>query len=235
MCCATNRTNPSGGPETNGWTADTCLPNGLCENKIYDTQTSTMIVTFWRDQCTSPHWAEGSCLNVCTGSDGDNHTSAVTPCDGTANSTEWCCGSNVTSCCGTSSAIKIAQLLGASTSTSSTATVPSSTFTATATSNVAPSNHTSVPTTSVLSTGDKTGIGVGVAVGALALLAIATFYVKRRGKKGSKPTPAEDDAYQTGYAYSQLSQNTSEPGKNAVAYEKPANEEPVRHELEGSA
>ena len=65
MCCATNRTNPSGGSLSDGPTADMCLESGLCMNagKHKD---GTAYVDYWRDQCTSSDWASGGCLDVCT-------------------------------------------------------------------------------------------------------------------------------------------------------------------------
>lgn len=69
MCCATNRTNPSGGNLKDGFTADECLENGICLNKAESTDQSGNTVkhtTYWRDQCTTTDWASGGCLNVCT-------------------------------------------------------------------------------------------------------------------------------------------------------------------------
>lgn len=70
MCCASNRSNPSGGNYANGLTADVCLENGLCENKIfvtYDQGETTLVTLYYRDYCTSSNWKTGGgCLNVCT-------------------------------------------------------------------------------------------------------------------------------------------------------------------------
>lgn len=68
MCCATNRTNPSGGNYANGYTADICLENGLCENKIHVTygDKTTLVTLYYRDYCTSSNWTDGGCLDVCT-------------------------------------------------------------------------------------------------------------------------------------------------------------------------
>lgn len=70
MCCATNRTNPSGGNYSEGWTADTCLANGICMNVAAMTDKSgntNMVATYWREMCTSSNWTVGAgCLTVCT-------------------------------------------------------------------------------------------------------------------------------------------------------------------------
>lgn len=73
MCCALNRTNPSGGHLSNGWVADLCLENGLCQNVVNVTEDGgdnyALSSTFWRDQCWSPDWnSSGNCLNYCMGS-----------------------------------------------------------------------------------------------------------------------------------------------------------------------
>ena len=69
MCCGTNRSNPSGGSRNNGFTADTCLENGLCQNvwqTTDDNGTTVENVGYFRDQCTSTNWENGGCLNICT-------------------------------------------------------------------------------------------------------------------------------------------------------------------------
>lgn len=70
MCCATNRTNPPGGNYDNGFTADICLENGLCQNKIwvtYESGDTTLVTLYYRDYCTSSNWKNGrGCLDVCT-------------------------------------------------------------------------------------------------------------------------------------------------------------------------
>lgn len=97
----------------------------------------------------------------------------MTPCDGTANSTTWCCGDS-RYCCGTSSAVTIAQVLSPATSS------PASTSTSgIATPSTSPS--ASSGSNSGLSTGAKAGVGVGVAVGALSIiLALVWFFLRRR-------------------------------------------------------
>ncbi|KAF3394677.1 hypothetical protein F1880_005098 [Penicillium rolfsii] len=69
MCCATNRTNPFGGADTNGWTANKCLPNGLCldgATTIGQHGEAVLRQQYWRDLCTSQNWDDGGCLSACT-------------------------------------------------------------------------------------------------------------------------------------------------------------------------
>jgi len=68
VCCALNRANPSGGSINDGFTADVCLPSGLCQNILTDENGSVM-TSFWRDYCTSAEWEDGKCLGVCTGAE----------------------------------------------------------------------------------------------------------------------------------------------------------------------
>jgi hypothetical protein len=65
MCCATNRTNPSGGHLSAGLTADMCLENGLCMN-THTTDDGSVSTDYWRDQCTVSDWSSGRCLDVCS-------------------------------------------------------------------------------------------------------------------------------------------------------------------------
>ncbi|RHZ54242.1 uncharacterized protein CDV56_106262 [Aspergillus thermomutatus] len=67
MCCALDRPNASGGPDSKGWTADICLENGLCQNIVQRMSTGQMVYTYWRTLCTSTDWSTNGCLNVCTG------------------------------------------------------------------------------------------------------------------------------------------------------------------------
>lgn len=67
-----------------------------------------------------------------------NTVTQVTPCNGLANSTTWCCG-NSTDCCGTSSATSIAQRLAQPTSSSVSSSSSTTYFTT--------STHTTTSTT----------------------------------------------------------------------------------------
>jgi len=69
MCCATNRNIPSGGNFSEGYTADGCLSNGLCQNKaeITNNDGSTFTATtYWREMCSMPDYGNSGCLDVCT-------------------------------------------------------------------------------------------------------------------------------------------------------------------------
>lgn len=78
ICCATNRSNPPGGSIDDGFTADICLPSGLCQNILTDSDGST-VYSYWRDYCTDSEWREGKCLSVCTG-DGVSFVSPIPHC-----------------------------------------------------------------------------------------------------------------------------------------------------------
>lgn len=66
ICCATNRANPPGGSISDGFTADICLPSGLCQNILTD-EDGTVLYAYWRDYCTISQWTKDKCLKVCTG------------------------------------------------------------------------------------------------------------------------------------------------------------------------
>ncbi|KAL4882156.1 hypothetical protein BJY04DRAFT_217478 [Aspergillus karnatakaensis] len=206
MCCATNRTNPSGGFLSDGRVSDVCMQNGLCKNiaRKRDKNDNVVVVTeYWRDLCTSSEWPEENCVNVCsTGAGDDKVTVQLTPCDGTDNSTEWCCGKNA-DCCGTDAAVTIANVLPALASSSSTS--PSS---STATPSSAPEseadgasvdgnddNVNNSQSSGELSTGAKAGIGVGAAAAALLGVAVVVYWVRRRRR--AKGTGAEPDILKT--------------------------------------
>ncbi|PVH92144.1 hypothetical protein DM02DRAFT_620115 [Periconia macrospinosa] len=95
ICCALNRTNAAGGLKSEGETADTCLPNGLCQNEsVMDSGNKT--IYYRRSYCTSQQWESGNCLTTC--GKGGTGFKDMTPCDGTSTSERWCCGTN-TDCC----------------------------------------------------------------------------------------------------------------------------------------
>ena len=66
ICCAINRSNPSGGNVANGFTQDICLPSGLCKNILVDANGDT-VYAYWRDYCTVIDYTSSKCLDVCTG------------------------------------------------------------------------------------------------------------------------------------------------------------------------
>ena len=105
-----------------------------------------------------------------------NGTQLLTPCDGSATSEYWCCGSS-RSCCGTSDQVQINSTF-ASNATATASTSTTATPTATGTSSSSPT--TTASASSGLSSGAKAGIGIGAAVGAIAVIAALVFFFRRR-------------------------------------------------------
>ncbi|RAO70580.1 uncharacterized protein BHQ10_006592 [Talaromyces amestolkiae] len=270
MCCGTNRSNPSGGSRDNGFTADTCLENGLCQN-VWQTRddngTTVENVGYFRDQCTSTDWENGGCLNICTAetnpNDGGNSNTVtqVTPCNGLANATTWCCG-NSTDCCGSTSAITIAQKLAQPTSSSassSSSTTTSFRTSALTTTTTEPSpaattssihSSTSSPSASAssgLSTSAKVGVGISIAVAATAALAALVFFIfiRRRNRNSADQQPlsntklggsisgSEDWAAATAYSAKQPPPSPQELNPSGGVHEMASNEENMRYELAG--
>ncbi|KAH8690731.1 hypothetical protein BGW36DRAFT_364297 [Talaromyces proteolyticus] len=231
---------------SDGFTADKCLENGLCENDWKSTDengTTVMNIGYFRDSCTTTDWKNGGCLNICTEQTNPKNGSStgfvqVTPCDGTANSTTWCCGKD-NSCCDTPAAVTIAQTLAAQTSTvasistASATSNPTTTHSHTSTQTTTSSSTPSSSASSGLSDGAKAGIGVGVGVGVIAIFAVAFFFVRRRhgnranGTIGGNSRPAHD------YSYVEAPQdfNQGVPVQSVPVYEKGAGPDAERFEL----
>ncbi|KAL2701787.1 hypothetical protein AAEP93_006085 [Penicillium crustosum] len=230
MCCASNRSNPAGGSSADGLTADECLANGLCMNVLTYRNSAGELgtnTTYWRNQCTISDWTNNGCLNVCTKgstlSGGSDFSAKMTSCDGTANSTTWCCGDNA-SCCNTSSAITIAQKLGEHNSTSTSLLTPSSTSTSTSSS----------PSSSQLSGGVIAGIAVGSVVGAIAFLAIIYFsFVRWKKKRIQRENEVEGLAINLRLASrpQELENHIQTVDMRSVAHEKAAGPQDIRAEL----
>ncbi|KAJ5404674.1 hypothetical protein N7465_005958 [Penicillium sp. CMV-2018d] len=238
MCCASNRSNPAGGSSTNGVTSDECLANGLCMNVLTyrnsagESGTNT---TYWRNQCTISDWTNNGCLDVCTKestpSGGSDFSAKMTSCDGTANSTTWCCGDNA-SCCNTSSAITIAQKLGEHTSTSTLHLIPSSTSTSLISSPT--STSTSSSSSPQLSGGVIAGIAVGSVLGAIAFLALISFsFIRRKKKRIQRENKAEGLAInlRPGSRPQELENHIQTVGVRSVAHEKATGPQDIRAEL----
>ncbi|KAJ8101651.1 hypothetical protein POJ06DRAFT_68752 [Lipomyces tetrasporus] len=226
MCCATSRTNPPSGPFANGLTADTCLPNGMCQNIVQWTSPGGQVTynySYFRDQCTDAQWSSNKCLNVCRTGQSDGSTAAMTPCDNTANSTQWCCGRNNTACCNTPDAITLAQVLGLSSSTSSSISAATATSTSSpTTSSTSGMSPVASSASSGLSTGAKAGIGVGVGVGELALIFLLGFFFVRRQRASSGSPPT-----------ARLPPPTNDATAGKTIHEKSAGPETTRYELQG--
>jgi hypothetical protein len=100
----------------------------------------------------------------------------LVPCDGTANSTRWCCGEKC-SCADERNVVSLAAVFGQPiTSTSSTQTT-SSTVPSDSAVPKEKENLNKFPNTR-LSTGAKAGICIAAAVGVLFLLGLGFFIVK---------------------------------------------------------
>lgn len=62
MCCATNRGSSS------SFTADACLPNGLCQNVFTNQTTKKPDTNYWRESCSDSGWNSKFCLkDICWG------------------------------------------------------------------------------------------------------------------------------------------------------------------------
>lgn len=137
----------------------------------------------------------------------------MTPCDDTANSTRWCCGTNKDCCAGDIGVETLAQtFLGAIATSTSVLSLPASSTASIATSPTSLSfsstglaNQSQQSTT--LSGGAIAGIVIGVVAG-LALIGAAWFLIARRRRSAGPPPPAYAEeahhpiaAPKTQYAY----------------------------------
>jgi hypothetical protein len=136
-------------------------------------------------------------------------TAEVTPCGTNDTVTKWCCGHNNTACCFEDSAQNIPVSLGVSSTSSSSATTSAS---ATTTTIPTPSSTTSSNSNSNntgLTTGDKAGIGVGVAGGAILFvglgLSIAWFQRRRKEKPAAYELHTPQGSYSDAPKYAQFS------------------------------
>lgn len=129
-------------------------------------------------------------------------TAEVTPCGINNTVTKWCCGHNNTACCFEDSAQNIPVFLGIS---STTSTPTSASITTTTPSPTASSTSNN----SGLTTGDKAGIGVGVAGGAILFvglgLSIAWFQRRRKEKPAAYELHTLQGAYSDAPKYAQFS------------------------------
>jgi hypothetical protein len=120
-------------------------------------------------------------------------THEMTPCDGTANSTTWCCG-NTASCCETLP-ITIAAKFGVvlSTSTSSASATPSTSAASQTTSSSASTTSSSTSgsqNSPSLSGGGIAGVVIGAIAGtALICTAVFLFIGKKRNSRSADTEP----------------------------------------------
>jgi hypothetical protein len=135
-------------------------------------------------------WDVAECLKLIVLQETQRATDqVVTPCDGTANSSIWCCGGS-DSCCAPDSTVPrytIARVFAASVSATSSPVASSSSWTSIASGTTATLSTSNSATASAndnpssdggLSTGAKAGVGIGAAVGALALIGLGMFITK---------------------------------------------------------
>ncbi|KAF2737742.1 hypothetical protein EJ04DRAFT_95922 [Polyplosphaeria fusca] len=211
VCCAWQRPIPFGADGTQGFTADKCLSNGLCQNNAMD-ENRNVRTEYWREECTEQGWKEGACPTFCiNGSDGIGNV-RMTPCDGTSTSERWCCGDSI-SCCGVDNNVNlqiVAATLGAPTTTAiSSLPLPS----ASSTSIIPTSSTTNVPSaasSSELSTGAKAGIGVCAAVGAIGLFIAGYFFARRKGAHRAQP---DDKPYTDTVFYARMEEKFAPLGE----------------------
>ncbi|KAF1954054.1 hypothetical protein CC80DRAFT_550517 [Byssothecium circinans] len=228
ICCAMNRTNPAGGNSKDGPTAETCLPNGLCQNDAADDNGNHKF-SYQRAYCTTADWNSGKCLTTC-GATGSGFKQ-MTPCDGTSRSELWCCGNNK-DCCNAGSKLEIVTLaakfgqaplsLSSSASAAPSATTSggaantpaasgassSSSASSSASGAAVGASQTASSQSAGLTTGAKAGIGIGAVVGCAALIGIGALLALR--KKNAKPNHAET-AELNGYASHLTSSDSKRP------------------------
>ncbi|KAF1840644.1 uncharacterized protein K460DRAFT_359226 [Cucurbitaria berberidis CBS 394.84] len=200
VCCGTNRPNPAGGDPGKGFTADECLPNGLCQNRV--TTNGVGKTSWWIDFCADSDPNSSNCLHVCDQSRNSFGNTPLTPCTGRADSDRWCCGGDNACCTSNVGVVKLAQVLGgalsssvvssatsratsrASSAASSASAAASSASASASTSGTGASATTTSATPeqtkkkSGLSGGAIAGIVIG-AIAGLALLAAAIFFARR--------------------------------------------------------
>lgn len=202
ICCGTNRDNPAGGNSSNGFTADECLPNGLCQNRITaDGVERTSYVSknlvpgniltsirWWVDFCSDSDINSGNCLNVCDQVRNSFGNTPLTPCNGRADSERWCCGDSNACCTSNVGVVRLAQVFGgvlsSSIVSSATRTTSLASSTGALTSATASTSGTGSPSSSPSSSSSTTpnqgggdsglssGAIAGIVIGAVAGLAL---------------------------------------------------------------
>ncbi|KAF2994170.1 hypothetical protein E8E13_001256 [Curvularia kusanoi] len=235
VCCATYGLLPAW---SNGLTQDGCLPNGLCQNRR-TTSNNERETTYWIDFCTEygQNNATGKCLDVCQRTD-ETKTNQITPCDGTANSTRWCCGQSNACCASNVDVVTLDQVLGqvssstsiqSSTATSSSSPTSSSTSapptpTASGKANASgianPGQGNGDSSSSGLGGGAIAGIAIGVIAG-VALTAAALFFARRASQKKRAATVVSGGSSVAELPYNQVPQEIGATTKYAYVAEVP--------------
>ncbi|KAK7188316.1 hypothetical protein PSPO01_05507 [Paraphaeosphaeria sporulosa] len=188
---------------------DLCMTNGLCMEPANEAKGANH---YWRNGCTDKTWQDPACPNVCRGDEEPNHYNAFIfycfdPknefCCAPQGTLEAGVTGRNTSCCndedlvfkasapviaGTAAAAlpRVSTTISSTSSSllsTSTSSQSSSTKSATATGEtVTSSTPTASSESSGLSSGAKAGMGVGITLGVLAVLAIVgvLFFMRRR-------------------------------------------------------
>ncbi|KAL8805280.1 MAG: hypothetical protein Q9182_002048 [Xanthomendoza sp. 2 TL-2023] len=171
---------------------DDCLPNGLCRGRYGSSP-------LWRESCTDPTWTSPYCLNLCTkggnasGEDYSQSDTTVHKCPDDS----YCCGSNNSTCCGTSEAKwivngQVTNINPSATSSSTSKTSSTTSLTSSATATPLPGQAgrqqgTPAPTPQPSGGGTNAGAIAGGVIGgavALALIGAAIWFFRRRGRQG---------------------------------------------------
>lgn len=144
----------------------------------------------------------------------------MTPCDDTANSTRWCCGTNKDCCAGDVGVETLAQtFLGAIATSTSALSLSVSSTASTSPSISAPISSADPSSSNTGSTNQSTkssslsgGAIAGIVIGALAGIALigATWFIIARRRRSSGPSPP---------AYAEEGHQTAAAPKTQYAYE----------------
>ena len=116
----------------------------------------------------------------------------MTPCDGTANSTKWCCGTNQDCCAGDIGVETLAQTFLGMVAPSTSVLSSLASFAASASASGSSSSNTTVRASSGGSSSISGGAIAGIVIGALASIALigaAWFFVARRRRPAGPPPP----------------------------------------------
>lgn len=144
----------------------------------------------------------------------------MTPCDGTDYSKMWCCGTS-TECCGTNDQVPVPTDIYFTPTFTSVISTSNSEPTGT-NANLSSGKDSSVQS---LSTGGKAGVGIGVAVGAIAIIGLLVFFLRQKRKSKT--------VARVFHPRELLGSNTAQELEMTRVHEKPAGAQDSRHELSG--